>query len=330
MSKFLTSFLILSACLASLQAERQFTHFTKVHSRSYSAEEYHYRKGIFEETLKKIDAHNSDPTNKWTKGVTEYADWTEEEFAAGKLQAWQNCSATQGFLGNYKASKLGWIPASVDWRQMGVVTPVKNQGKCGSCWTFSTTGAMESHWAIRTQKGLPLLSEQQLVDCAGAFNNFGCNGGLPSQAFEYIMYNGGITSEDQYPYTAVDGTCLKNFTNVAYAKGGSNNITYLDEFSLQHAVAFEGPVSIAFQVITGFKDYTGGVYSSPLCSNLPSMVNHAVLAVGYGVASDGEEYYIVKNSWGATWGMQGYFYLQRGTNMCGVADCASFPNIYSR
>ena len=212
MSKLLPLFLFLSSVLASLQAERHFSNFVKLHSRSYSSEEYQFRKSLFEQTLKRIDAHNSNPSNKWKKGITEYADWTKEEFASLKLQAWQNCSATQGVLGNYKAQKLGWLPSSVDWRQMGVVSPVKDQGNCGSCWTFSTTGAMESHWAIKTQQGLPLLSEQQLVDCAGAFNNFGCDGGLPSQAFEYIKYSGGITSEDQYPYTGKDGTCLKNFT----------------------------------------------------------------------------------------------------------------------
>lgn len=321
--------LLITLSLGNMHLERTFHQFTQAFSKSYSDDlEYNYRQMVFSQTLRNIESHNSNPSNTWTKGITEYSDWTEEEFTAGKLQAWQNCSATQGFQGNYKVSKLSWIPTSVDWRQMGVVSPVKNQGQCGSCWTFSTTGAMESFWAIKTQKGLLSFSEQQLVDCAGPFNNFGCNGGLPSQAFEYIKYNGGITTEDQYPYTAKDGTCRSNFTKEAFAKGGSNNITYLDEYALQHAIAFEGPVSIAFQVISGFKDYAGGVYSSPLCSNLPSQVNHAVLAVGYGVAAGGEEYYIVKNSWGVNWGLQGYFLLQRGTNMCGVADCASFPNIY--
>lgn len=98
-------------------------------------------------------------------------------------------------------------PASVDWREKGVVSEVKDQGDCGSCWTFSTTGCLEAHWSIKTGKPPVLLSEQQLIDCAGAFNNFGCNGGLPSQAFEYIRYQGGIDKEDYYPYESVEYKC---------------------------------------------------------------------------------------------------------------------------
>lgn len=323
MSKALILLLIVG-CLGNIALDRTFMHFTHSYNKLYESEELAFRKDIFEKTLKRIELHNSNPDKTWTMGINEFSDWTEEEFALKRLGAWQNCSATHG---TYKAHNLGWLPSAVDWRTMGVVTPVKNQGNCGSCWTFSTTGAMESHWAISTEEGLPSLSEQQLVDCAGDFKNFGCSGGLPSQAFEYIKYAGGLTTEEQYPYTAQNGTC-KNITGRYFAKRGSHNITYLDEYSLQHAIAFKGPVSIAFQVINGFKDYSGGVYSSPLCSNLPSQVNHAVLAVGFGVTSTGEQYYIVKNSWGASWGDNGYFLLQRGTNMCGVADCPSFPIIF--
>ena len=323
MSKIIIALLIVS-CLANLQAERTFFKYTQEHNKVYTEEEYSYRLKIFSETLDRIEAHNSDPSNTWFMGLTEFTDWTEEEFAAKRLSEPQDCSATR--KGTFKVGNLKqWLPTSVDWRAMGVVTPVKNQGQCGSCWAFSTTGALESHWAITTREDLPLLSEQQLVDCAGAFNNQGCNGGLPSQAFEYIMYAGGLTSEDQYPYTGKTGTCKTGFTVVAKARRGSYNITYLDEGAISYALAFNGPVSIAFQVISGFKDYNGGVYNSPLCSNLPDQVNHAVLAVGYGVTSAGQQYYIVKNSWGVAWGTQGYFLLLKGVNMCGVADCAAFP-----
>ena len=324
MSKLLIVFLAVS-CLANLQAERTFHHFTNAFSKSYSSEEYSYRLSIFSETLAQIESHNSNPENTWTMGINEFSDWTEAEFARGRLGAWQNCSATQG---TYKGLDLGWLPASVDWRSMGVVTPVKNQGNCGSCWAFSTAAAMESHWAIVTKQGLPSLSEQQLVDCAGNFNNNGCDGGLPSQAFQYIQQAGGLTTETQYPYTAVDGKCKTNVTFAAFARGGAHNITYLDEYGLQEAIAFNGPVSVAFQVIAGFKNYNGGVYSNPACSPLPENVNHAVLAVGYATTAAGQDYYIIKNSWGASWGVDGYFWMQRGVNMCGVADCASFPIIY--
>lgn len=127
---------------------------------------------------------------------------TVEEKRNYILKDTQNCSATA--QDTLKVAKLRrksvQIPATQDWRDHGVVTAVKNQGNCGSCWTFSTTGCLESHWALKTKQSPPVLSEQQLVDCAGGFNNFGCDGGLPSQAFEYIRYNGGLDSEASYPY----------------------------------------------------------------------------------------------------------------------------------
>lgn len=161
-------------------------------------------------------------------GVNKFSDWTWEEFKNTYLQAEQNCSATYGIL---EAEDLS-CPWKFDWRKKGKVSPVKDQGNCGSCWTFSTTGAMESHYAIVNKVDPPLLSEQQLVDCAGAFNNFGCDGGLPSQAFEYIRYAGGITSEDRYPYTAQDGSCKTDIQPIA-TTSGSFNITAYDENQLK-------------------------------------------------------------------------------------------------
>ena len=320
MAKILLAFFIV-ACFGKLGVHQHFDEFLIKHNKFYSDEEYFYRASIFSETLKQIEAHNADPSNTWTMGVNQFADWTEEEFRNQRLSDSQDCSATKSAP---RASNYKWLPTSVDWREMGVVTPVKNQGSCGSCWAFSAAAALESHWAITTRTGLFNLSEQQLVDCAGNYNNFGCNGGLPSQAFEYIRAAGGLALLADYPYTAQNGQC-KKVKPAAYAQRGSYNITYLDENELQYSIAFQGPVSVAFQVIAGFKQYSGGIYSSPLCSNLPSDVNHAVLAVGYGVDSKKNQYYIIKNSWGTSWGIQGYFYLQLGTNMCGVADCASYP-----
>lgn len=141
--------------------------------------------------------------NPFFKGINKFTGLTTFEKRNYILSDPQNCSATAR-LTLEKDSNLrrhsAPVPATQDWRQKGVVTAVKNQGNCGSCWTFSTTGCLESHWAIKTQQTPPVLSEQQLVDCAGDFKNFGCNGGLPSQAFEYIRYNGGLDSEKSYPY----------------------------------------------------------------------------------------------------------------------------------
>uniref|UniRef100_A0A493TCQ9 Pro-cathepsin H n=1 Tax=Anas platyrhynchos platyrhynchos TaxID=8840 RepID=A0A493TCQ9_ANAPP len=254
-------------------------------------------------------------------GLNQFSDLTFTEFK--KMYLWrepQNCSATKG---NFLRSS-GPYPDSVDWRKKGnYVTPVKNQGPCGSCWTFSTTGCLESAIAIATGKLLS-LAEQQLVDCAQAFNNHGCSGGLPSQAFEYIMYNKGLMGEDAYPYRAENGTCkFQPDKAIAFVKDVIN-ITQYDEAGMVEAVGKYNPVSFAFEVTSNFMHYRKGVYSNPRCEHTPDKVNHAVLAVGYG-EENGTPYWIVKNSWGPLWGMDGYFLIERGKNMCGLAACASYP-----
>lgn len=281
------------------------------------------RNQIFKTTLDEIVAHNKDNTKTWKKGITEFADMSHQEFAQYyTIRTPQNCSAT---VGTHQMSGKS-RPDSVDWRQQGKVSDVKNQGHCGSCWTFSTTGSLEAHYRIYKNQPV-LLSEQQLVDCAHKFDNHGCNGGLPSHAFEYIKYNGGIESEDNYPYKAETQDCKFNPDHIAaQVPYGSVNITALDEGELADAIAFKGPVSVAFQVITGFKDYRSGIYQSNDCKNGPMDVNHAVLAVGYGT-DNGQPYYIVKNSWGTDWGMDGYFLILRDVNMCGIGNCNSYPNL---
>ena len=203
---------------------------------------------------------------------------------------------------------------------------VKDQGSCGSCWTFSTTGAVEAHHFLATGENVS-LAPQQLVDCAGAFDNAGCNGGLPSHAFEYLHYFGGQMLEADYPYTAKDGKCVADAAKAAATVSSQVNITFEDEDMLVDAVGRFGPVSVAFQVASDFQHYSGGVYTSTVCGSGPEDVNHAVLAVGYDHdAESGLDYWIVKNSWGTEWGVEnGYFFMERGRNMCGVADCASFP-----
>lgn len=253
-------------------------------------------------------------------GVNEFSDMTWDEFQKHRLGAAQNCSAT--LRGNHKLTNVV-LPDSKDWRKSGIVSPVKAQGSCGSCWTFSSTGALEAAYKQAFGKDIS-LSEQQLVDCAGAFNNFGCNGGLPSQAFEYIKYIGGLETEAAYPYTGKDGVCKFSSENAAIQVLDSVNITLGAEDELKHAVALVRPVSVAFQVVNGFRAYKSGVYTTDTCGSTPMDVNHAVLAVGYGVEK-GVPYWLIKNSWGADWGDEGYFKMEMGKNMCGVATCASYP-----
>ncbi|KAG6588084.1 Thiol protease aleurain-like protein, partial [Cucurbita argyrosperma subsp. sororia] len=298
----------------------RFARFAHRYGKRYeTAEELKLRFGIFLESLELIKSTNRQGLS-YKLGLNHFADWTWEEFKKHRLGAAQNCSATA--KGNHKLTNVV-LPESKDWRDDGIVSPVKDQGHCGSCWTFSTTGALEAAYRQAHGEGIS-LSEQQLVDCAGAFNNFGCNGGLPSQAFEYIKFNGGLATEAAYPYTAKNGECKYMSENVGVKVVDSVNITLGAEDELKHAVAFVRPVSVAFQVVKGFRLYSKGVYTSNSCGSSPQDVNHAVLAVGYGV-EDGVPYWLIKNSWGPKWGDNGYFKMEMGKNMCGVATCASYP-----
>lgn len=308
-------------CLDGAQDELLFRTWLQQNNRWYgSEEEYRQRLQVFLENKQRIEGHNAG-NHTFQMGLNQFADMTFAEFRKKYLwQQPQNCSATKG---NF-ASGAGLYPSAMDWRKKGnYVTPVKNQGSCGSCWTFSTTGCLESAIAIQTGKLLN-LAEQQLVDCAQDFNNHGCSGGLPSQAFEYILYNRGLMDEESYPYRAKNGTChFQPHKAVAFVKDVVN-ITEYDEQGLVEAVGRYNPVSFAFEVVGDFMFYKEGVYSSTQCQDTPDKVNHAVLAVGYG-EENGMPYWIVKNSWGPSWGMDGYFYIERGKNMCGLAACASFP-----
>lgn len=290
------------------------------HQKKYNSRDYPHRLRTFLQNKSKMKAHNAG-NYTFQMGLNQFSDMSFSEFKRKYLWSQpQNCSATKG---NYLRGS-GPYPPSVDWRKKGnFVSPVKNQGACGSCWTFSTTGALESAVAIAGGKLLS-LAEQQLVDCAQDFNNHGCQGGLPSQAFEYIHYNQGIMGEDSYPYKGKDGKCkFQPDKAIAFVKDVAN-ITLNDEEAMVEAVALYNPVSFAFEVTDDFMQYRKGIYSSNSCHKTPDKVNHAVLAVGYG-EKNGIPYWIVKNSWGSQWGMNGYFLIERGKNMCGLAACASYP-----
>jgi cathepsin H len=306
-----------------------FETFKATWRKSYaSPEEEAQRLQIFEKSRAEVAAINARPGQTWVAALNEFSDETWEEFQAARLQAPQNCSATHVASG-FKAAVEKPVPEAIDWREKIKGWTVKSQGHCGSCWTFSTAGSMEAHHFLKYGT-LKNLSEQQLVDCADAFNNHGCNGGLPSQAFEYLKFAGGQDTEAQYPYTAVTGKKCKYDGKPAAKVKSVVNITSLDEGELYSAVGTEGPVSIAFQVASDFRYYQSGVYNGT-CASGPADVNHAVVAVGYGVERYGPHlkhqnpYFIVRNSWGAGWGMDGYFRIARGYNKCGLADCASFP-----
>merc|ERR1712227_504959 len=304
-----------------LEALESFRNFESEYRKEYTFEERKLRAVIFHENFKTIQEHN-DGDHTWTMGVNEFADMTFDEFRASKLMVGQDCSATATQRHQFDSVEL---PDGFDWRERGGVSPVKNQGHCGSCWTFSTTGCLESAHAIHHGNYFN-LSEQQLVDCAQDFDNHGCNGGLPSHAFEYIHFIGGLEEESDYHYEAKEGLCEFNPSLAKATVREVFNITEGDEDQLAIAISYFNPVSIAFEVVDDFRFYKEGVYSSDTCKAGPYDVNHAVLAVGFGTCKKcNTPFYTVKNSWGAEWGDEGFFKIERGVNMCGVATCPSFP-----
>jgi len=257
--------------------------------------------------------------------MNEFADMTADEFGATHMglskpkKMWGDLP----YLGQHKVSNTS-PPSSVDWSKKGAVTPIKNQGQCGSCWSFSTTGSLEGAYEIATGK-LVSLSEQQFVDCAKSFGNMGCNGGLMDNAFKYAEQNA-LCTEASYPYKAKGGTCEASSCTVGIPKGGVTgfkDVAKEDLQAMEEAVA-QQPVSIAIEADQRiFQLYHSGV----LTGTCGTKLDHGVLAVGYGTLS-GTDYWKVKNSWGATWGDAGYIkILKDNSNLCGVLSAASYPNM---
>ncbi|KAH8365343.1 hypothetical protein KR084_011214, partial [Drosophila pseudotakahashii] len=215
------------------------------------------------------------------------------------------------------------LPKQWDWRSQKAVTPVRDQQDCNGCWAFATAGAIESHQFIKTKK-LISLSPQHLIDCNR--NNNGCKKGTVTKAMNYITENGGIATEQSYPYKGIQGSCSKKFVKIGARTIGFTKIPYGDEKSLADAVAFKGPVvAVIDSTHDSFKNYTTGIYKEPKCS--PDLKNktHSILVVGFGTEC-GQDYWLAKNSWGVGWGMDGYIKILRNKkNHCGIASYAKYP-----
>jgi KDEL-tailed cysteine endopeptidase len=268
-------------------------------------------------------------------GHNQFSGMNDEEFRnyLGYTQEknyFTSTSSLRGFKENIIESSL---PSSINWVEKGGVTPVKDQGQCGSCWSFSTTGALEGAYYVSTQKLLS-FSEQQLVDCDSFKNggkDHGCNGGLMDNAFSWIQKNEGLCKEENYPYvsgtTKTAETCQKTCINEDNSKISSFvDVPPSSDSDMMHAISKQ-PVSIAIQADQKeFQLYKSGVFTGPCGTKL----DHGVLVVGYGTLS-GEDYYLVKNSWSSQWGDDGYIKLGRGKQynngdgQCGLLLEGSYP-----
>ena len=297
--------------------------------KNYSSiEEEKFRMKIFMENKQRIAKHNSRfhlGHHAYKLKMNHYGDLLPYEFQQQMNGYRHDLKKSSNLLGaSFIAPANVEYPESVDWRTLGAVTPIKDQGQCGSCWAFSATGSLEGQHFRQTGK-LVSLSEQNLVDCVDG--SHGCGGGFENLAFKYIKDNGGIDTEESYLYEARDNKgCRYRKKDVGATDIGFVDIPHGDEDALKAALATVGPVSVAIDSSGGdlFQFYSEGVYNEPKCSS--EKLDHGVLVVGYGVEDNGEEYWLVKNSFGTGWGEKGYIKMARNKkNACGIATQASYP-----
>ncbi|XP_037484427.1 probable cysteine protease RD19D [Triticum dicoccoides] len=319
-----------------LLPEAQFAAFVRRHGKEYSGpEEYARRLRVFAANVARAAAHQAlDPGAR--HGVTPFSDLTREEFEArltGLVGAGDVLRSVRGMPAAAPATEeeVAALPASFDWRDKGAVTDVKMQGVCGSCWAFSTTGAVEGANFVATGKLLN-LSEQQLVDCdhtcdavAKSECNSGCSGGLMTNAYKYLMSSGGLMEQAAYPYTGAQGPCRFDRSKVAVRVANFTAVP-LDEDQMRAALVRGGPLAVGLNAAF-MQTYVGGVSCPLICPR--ALVNHGVLLVGYGARGFSalrlgyRPYWLIKNSWGTQWGEGGYYKLCRGRNVCGVDSMVS-------
>ena len=292
--------------------EYNFEHFKSEFNKKYHSEEEHkIRELIFNHNLQKIRQHNSNPHRKWKAGVNHLTDRIPSELDSLKGYNRDIAFYTHKFS-TFKPSKdfLQNLPSEVDWRKEGKVTPVKNQGSCGSCWTFSVTAALESHVAIQKNKSV-ILSEQQLVDCVQnphkCGGTGGCSGATQELGFEYVTKNG-LALESDYKYFAKQSTCKESKVKPAVKFDSFVKLPENDYNSLLQTLATVGPVAVSVAA-DQWSFYESGIFDGD--GDCGYVINHAVTAVGYGTDKNGNNYWIVRNSWGESWGENGYIRVAR-------------------
>jgi len=313
----------------------QFNVWARDNGRSYAGPEFGYRYNVWRDNLAFIEHFNANANASFTLGINEMGDMTEDEIARtntglsvpraargleleGAAMAAAEAEAQRELIERQ-------VPSSYDWRSSGAVTAVKNQGSCGSCYVFTANAAIEGMYKLATGQ-LTSLSEQMLFDCAQGTGNLGCNGGNMEVTYSWIINNGGgVNTEESYaPYTGVRSTCRYSaLNNGAYIKGYRRAASGSESGLL--ALAAKGPVSVGVNASPRtFAYYRSGTLNDPTCTS--SGLNHAVTVIGWGTDVNGKDYWLVKNSWGTSWGQAGYGKIARNSgNMCGIASMASQP-----
>jgi len=322
------SLIILTVCVAvalglsDKDYQDAFVQFSQKYSKSYHHDEFQYRFGVFRKNLDFINSYNN-KKNGVTLAVNHFADLTTQEFSR-MYKGLKNVPTFSPVT--VVESPNTALPTSWDWNSKGAVTGIKNQGDCGSCWSFSTTGSVEGCHFI-SGKALVGLSEQNLIDCSYTEGDQGCDGGLMTDAMDYIISNNGVDTEASYPYLAEDGAkCMFKAASVGATMKSYKNVTQGSESDLQNK-AYVGPTSVAIDAsLDSFQFYSSGVYYDAQCSS--TQLDHGVLVTGWGVdtSSQIQDYWVVKNSWGTDWGMNGWIWMARNKdNACGIATMATLP-----
>lgn len=323
--------------------------FKSEHGKLYQSDNIEtMRRLIFAHNKHIIDTFNAEESGSGFKlGLNHLADISQTEIKLRNgfklpqegFGLSENNLASQRFLNNILNDDTIEVPDEVDWRKVqGRVSPVRDQGNCGSCWAFASTGALEgqeqsresyypglSNSSLHESGDVVELSVQNLVDCVTKDN--GCEGGFMKDAFDFIKAEGGIDDEKSYPYEATTRKCRFKKEKVAFSDTGAVILPEGDEETLKQVVAKFGPVAVAIDAgLPSFQLYRKGVYYGVHCLNKPRRLNHGVLVVGYGTDPTGGDYWIVKNSWGSKWGEEGYIRMSRNKdNNCGVATLATIP-----
>jgi cathepsin L len=321
---------LLTLCVASTLAVRSeneyrsaFLSFMHANQRTYAHDAFQAKYATFKTNVDIIDASNAENSNL-VLAINKFADLSSSEFKA--LYTGYKARTFARNVQETLETPVTAIPDAINWADKGAVTPIKNQGQCGSCWAFSSTGSLEGLNFIFNGGKLLSFSEQQLVDCSASYGNDGCNGGLMDNAFEYVAAQG-IELEATYPYTAETGTCQYKKSETKFSNKGHTDVTANSPVALATAIA-QQPISVAVEADqAAWQFYSSGVVTPAKCG---TQLDHGVLAVGYGVES-GDNVYIVKNSWGADWGVAGYIYLQKTTGndagTCGIQMEPSYPTL---